>query len=204
MADERFSANYYDDPPIYTFGTFQPVRLPARLNTIYDVQQEFQRLSNLKNAYETQGGANQVPEPDFDTHLDRLSGLEDSMKISTFDEMITKALRRNGISFTEDLDEVSQKDALEETRNYFEDAILRQRPLSEIQKWFNKYFRDIPQESGSEEETTPKGAKSGSGLFKSKGSWISHVKSYAKKHRITYKEALSKAKSTYKKSVVST
>jgi len=28
--------------------------------------------------------------------------------------------------------------------------------------------------------------------------WIQHVKKYAKKHKITYKEALTKAKKTYK------
>ena len=28
--------------------------------------------------------------------------------------------------------------------------------------------------------------------------WIEHVKAYAKKNKVTYKEAMSKAKSTYK------
>jgi hypothetical protein len=202
MADESFGANYYEDPTLYTFGTFQPVRLPTRLNTIYEVQHEMQRLVNLRGAYEIaqeqalQHGGNAPPEPDFDTHIDRLSELEESMKISQFREMVAKALRKNDISFTEDLDEETQKEVLQETGDYFEDAIIRQQPLSEIQKWVNKYFRDIPEDSGSEQ--------SGSGLFKSKSSWVSHVKSYAKKHRITYKEALSKAKSTYKRSVVST
>lgn len=30
-------------------------------------------------------------------------------------------------------------------------------------------------------------------------SWIIHVKAYAKKHNISYKDALKKAKSSYKK-----
>jgi hypothetical protein len=30
-------------------------------------------------------------------------------------------------------------------------------------------------------------------------SWITHVKTYAKEHNITYREALKKAGSTYKK-----
>jgi hypothetical protein len=29
--------------------------------------------------------------------------------------------------------------------------------------------------------------------------WIAHVKAYAKKHNISYKDALKKAKSSYKK-----
>jgi len=35
-------------------------------------------------------------------------------------------------------------------------------------------------------------------IYKMASAWIEHVKAYAKKNKVTYKEAMSKAKATYK------
>jgi len=54
-----------------------------------------------------------------------------------------------------------------------------------------KSVKDLPVKS----EMRPSGLMGG----KKPSSWIAHVKSYAKEHNISYKEALTKSKSSYKK-----
>jgi hypothetical protein len=47
---------------------------------------------------------------------------------------------------------------------------------------------------GLKDKMKKKGAKK-----KGAGSWIAHVKAYAKKNGVSYKEAMTKARATYKK-----
>ena len=78
------------------------------------------------------------------------------------------------------------KNCLKGKKNPFEDCLPSQESDS-----------DSELDSGNEEVRPQEIAR---GLSKSKNSkWIDHVKAHAKKHKLSYKDALKKAKESYKK-----
>lgn len=59
-------------------------------------------------------------------------------------------------------------------------------------------YDDTPQEMEKKGKVKRK-VQTGKAKKKGAGGWIAHVKAYAKKHNVSYKVAMSKAKATYKK-----